>query len=114
VRNRFNLRVSLTCGDSLYSVKARSPACRVSAPTLCCSYAGGCNWRLIDLDAATPIGEVVGTKWSTAYNPPEILYRVPTSLLAKAGAADYGEDGTVRRGGTRECARPHATGMELK
>ena len=98
----------------MYSVTARSPACRVSIQALGCFNAGGCNWRLIDLDAATPIGEVVGTKWSTAYNPPEILYRVPTSLLAKAGAADYGEDGTVRRGGTREYAQPHVTGMELK
>lgn len=63
----------------------------------CCPWrAGGCSWRLIDLDAATPIGEVVGTKWSTAYNPPEILFKVPPSLLALAGTADYGEDGTVR------------------
>lgn len=44
------------------------------------SSAGSGIWRIIDLDAAAPVGRgFVGLKTSTAYVPPELLYYVPSA-----------------------------------
>ena len=36
-----------------------------------------------------------GTKWSTAYTPPELLYKVPLGILDRSAGTDYGEDGAL-------------------
>jgi len=42
-------------------------------------------WKIIDLDAATKIGDEAGSKISSAYAPPELLRQRPgQKLLAKA------------------------------
>lgn len=46
------------------------------------------QWKLIDLDAASPLRTgFLGMKSSTLYSPPELLYREPTGAGAKDDAA---------------------------